>query len=178
MKNDWDPVRLDVREFARAQGHLQGESVLADWPRLSEDAVEPEGRVRWTLSGATHSVKGGADQVWLSVTAELDMALSCQRCLGSVRVPVQVERQFRFVADEDTAASEDEDSEEDVLVLEKSFDALALLEDELIMALPMIPMHEACQSEQALTSEDEPAGERERPNPFAVLSQLQLDKSE
>jgi len=175
MKHDWNPSRLDVREFARAAGQLQGQSALSDWRRLSQDAAEEQGQVRWVVQGSTRAVKGGSDQIWLHVTAELDVALSCQRCLAPVRLPVQVDRAFRFVADETQAEQEDEDSEEDVLVWEKNFDTLALLEDELIMALPMIPMHEACQGERALTSqEEEPIPER--PNPFAVLSKLQSGK--
>ena len=176
MKHDWDPSGLDVREFARAAGQLQGQSALQAWTRLSEDAAEKEGHVRWQLVGSTRAVQGGAGQVWLDVTAELDIALSCQRCLGVVRLPIQIERAFRFVPDEALAAQEDEDSEEDVLVWDKRFDALALLEDELIMALPMIPMHEACHGEQALTSDQE-EGAPERPNPFPVLSKLLLGKS-
>ena len=175
MKHDWDPSRLDVREFARAAGQQQGESPLSDWLRLAQDAAEDRGQVRWGLQGSTRAVKGGDDQIWLQVTAELDMALSCQRCLTPVRLPVQIERAFRFVGDETQAEQEDEDSEEDVLVWEKNFDALALLEDELIMALPMIPMHEACQSEHALTSQ-ESESIQERPNPFAVLSKLRPEK--
>ena len=177
MKHDWNPSHLDVREFARAAGHLKGQSALSEWPRLAQDAVQDQGQVRWTLDGSTQAVKGGVDQVWLKVTAEVDIAMSCQRCLGAVRLPVQVERSFRFVADETLAEQEDEDSEEDVLVWEKSFDAQALLEDELIMALPMIPMHEACQSERVLTSSKDEA-EPQRQNPFAVLSKLNLGKPE
>lgn len=167
---------MDVREFARAAGHVQGQAPLAQWTRLAQDAAHEEGGVRWTLAGSVRPVKGGADQLWLTATAELDMALTCQRCLGPVRLPVHVEREFRFVANEEQAVAEDEDSEEDVLVLEKQFDSLSLLEDELIMALPMIPMHEACQGERVLTSGPE-REEPKRPNPFAVLSKLHLDQS-
>jgi uncharacterized protein len=76
------------------------------------------------------------------------------------------------------AAQEDEDAEEDVLVWSASFDALSLIEDELIMALPMIPMHQACEGEHVPTSLDAPAAEESRPNPFAVLAKLRADKSD
>ncbi|MFC3217232.1 hypothetical protein [Comamonas sp. JC664] len=46
--------------------------------------------------------------------------------------------------DEATAAALDDESEEDVLVLAPQIDALELIEDELLMALPMVPMHEVC----------------------------------
>jgi uncharacterized protein len=187
MKQDWDPNRLDVRAFAREAGHLQGRSALSAWSRLAQDAV-PMGEhgqehatdddtVSWSLTGRTEAVTGGADQVWLSVQAEVTLPMTCQRCLTPVRCPVSVSRDFRFVADENLAAQEDEDAEEDVLVWSARFDALALIEDELIMALPMIPMHEACESEQVPTSDATPEPEGERPNPFAVLSKLRADSS-
>lgn len=175
MKNEWDPRQLDVRAFARAGGHLQGQSELSQWQRLAPEAAQTDGSVQWTLSGSTRAVTLGQEQIWLEVRAQLDIALTCQRCLSSVRYPLQVERAFRFVADETVAIEEDEHSEEDVLAWSHRFDALELLEDELIMVLPMIPMHEDCQGEHVLTSKDEPESEVKRPNPFAVLSSLRKD---
>ena len=63
-----------------------------------------------------------------------------------VDVPLAVDRSFRFVADEATAAAEDDESEEDVLALSRSFDLLELIEDELLMELPVAPRHEVCPS--------------------------------
>ena len=177
MKHEWDPGRLDVRAFARAAGQLQGVTPLTAWPRLAEDAVHTDGQVHWSLIGSTRPVMGGADQVWLTLTAQLNMALTCQRCLLPVTCPLQVERAFRFVADEALAAQEDEASQEDVLVWNNALDALELIEDELIMALPMIPMHEACDGERAPTSGDLASSDEKRPHPFAVLSKLRSDKT-
>ncbi len=91
---------------------------------------------------------------------------------------LSVDRAFRFVADEATAMAEDDEAEEDLLVLGPAFDALALIEDELLMALPLVPRHPACP--QPLSGPEglaEPPPELARPNPFAVLSGLKLDKS-
>ena len=57
---------------------------------------------------------------------------------------LEVDRWFRFVADEATAELEDDDSEEDVLALEPRPDIAQLVEDELLMAMPLVPMHETC----------------------------------
>jgi uncharacterized protein len=62
-------------------------------------------------------------------------------------------------------------------VLSPDFDLMGLIEDELLMALPLVPMHEACLSEHAPTSEDDAAaGLAEKPNPFAVLATLKTRK--
>lgn len=177
MTTDWDPRHLDVRAFARAQAALQGAADLADWPRLREDAVQTSGEVRWQLSGASRPMTGGEAQPWLSLQAGVRIALVCQRCLAPVACDIAVERAFRFVADEAQAELQDEQSEEDVLVWSRSFDALALVEDELIMALPMVPVHETCPSLPATLAGQEAPASRERPNPFAVLSTLRKPKS-
>ena len=115
--------------------------------------------------------------VWLHLQAQLTLPLTCQRCLGPVATPLVVDRWFRFVADETTAAAEDEDSEEDVLALEPRPSLLELIEDELLMELPLVPMHEVCpESPAALAgAADVPADEAPesmRPNPFAGLARL------
>ena len=73
----------------------------------------------------------------------------------------------------------DDESEEDVLVLEALFNAHALIEDELLMALPMVPMHDECpvqvKLESATQDFDPVAGEKA--NPFAALASLRLDKT-
>lgn len=177
MKTDWDPRHLDVRAFARAQAVLHGSTAMADWPRLHADAAQTQGEVRWQLHGQWRTVVGGEEQPWLSLQAQARIPLVCQRCLTPVACDIAVDRAFRFVADEAQAELQDEQSDEDVLVWSRSFDALDLVEDELIMALPMVPLHETCPSLPAAMGVDETSGARERPNPFAVLSTLRKPKS-
>jgi uncharacterized protein len=120
----------------------------------------------------------GADEdVWLHLAASALVTLVCQRCMGSVATPLEVDQWYRFVATEEIAMAEDDESEEDLLVMEPQFDLLAVLEDELLMALPLVPMHEECPvapvmqaGEEALAGEETPSSEK--PNPFAVLSRL------
>ena len=74
-----------------------------------------------------------------------------------------------FVADEATAMAEDEDSEEDLLPLSPLLNGLSLIEDELLMDMPILPKHDNCQSEYLQTSD---VGEpEEKAKPFAALAQ-------
>ena len=92
--------------------------------------------------------------------------------------PVEVDQWYRFVANEDIAMAEDDQSEEDLLVMEPQFDLLAVLEDELLMALPLVPMHEQCPVAPTLSAgeADIVSESAEKPNPFAVLGQLKKKK--
>lgn len=176
MEKKIDPQHLDVLAFARDACHLQGEGVMADWPRLASeqhgDTLAP-GSVNWQLDGRTVSQSGGADQIWLDLRASVQLPMQCQRCLTPVLETVEAERSFRFVADEATAAALDDEAEEDILVISRDFDAMALVEDELIMSLPLVPLHEVCPENVPMSAVD-PEFEvaAERPNPFGVLASL------
>jgi uncharacterized protein len=165
---------LDVKAFAKAQMHLEGDTPVTEFERLAEDCMgEVTGQVVWSAQGAMAPDQSGKDAAWLHLEAKATVPLTCQRCLHPVPVELLIEQDFRFVADEATALAEDDASEEDLLVLEDSFDLMALIEDELLMSLPLVPMHPTCLSEQAPTSKEEEAILAEaKPNPFAVLASL------
>jgi Predicted metal-binding, possibly nucleic acid-binding protein len=96
-----------------------------------------------------------------------------------VETAVTVDRSFRFVSDEEMAAAQDEQSEEDVLVLSRSFDLVELVEDELLMEMPLAPRHEVCPEPVKLTVADEAfdTASAERENPFALLAKLKIGKT-
>jgi uncharacterized protein len=69
---------------------------------------------------------------------------------------------------------EDEESEEDVLVFERQFNLRDLVEDELLMAIPLVPMHPSCPETPrfSVADADFDATVQEQTNPFAVLAGL------
>ncbi len=173
---------MDARRFAEASGHLQGDCVASELQRLAVD-LHPQGlvdghaSVAWQADGELRGAgQAAAAAVWLHLQAQATVPLTCQRCLGPVQTPLVVDRWFRFVATEAQAEAEDDDAEEDLLALEPRPDLMAVLEDELLMALPLVPMHGMCP--QTLPSSagslpDETDGvETRRENPFQALSKL------
>ncbi|KQP35831.1 DUF177 domain-containing protein [Pseudorhodoferax sp. Leaf274] len=172
---------LDIKAFAQSGGERQQQDRLADHPRLFEEA---EGRggdrpVRWHAVGQWRTSAGVVPQIWLHVVADADVPLTCQRCLEPVDEPLAVDRWFRFVADEAQAAREDEEADEDVLVLDPAFDLQALVEDELLMALPLVPRHDVCPGEVRMEVADPgfAQAEADKPNPFDVLADLKRKSS-
>lgn len=173
VESNWKPERLDVEAFAKQGETLQGEWPAAELERwaqsnLGEQVLAP---VQWQLQGERREPLGAQPEVWLHLQAQTEAVLSCQRCLQPARFPLEIERSFRFVRDEATALAEDAESDEDLLVLSRSFDARELIEDELLLTLPLVPMHEDCEPPAPLQPEA-PLEEPERPNPFAVLAAL------
>lgn len=180
MAKDFDPHRLDVRRFAEEGAQIGAQDRLGNFRRLLAE-IEGDGadrHVQWSARGELLNPLHVHPEVWVHLRADANLPLVCQRCLRPVDVPLAVDRAFRFVPDEATAAAEDDASEEDLLALSRSFDLLELVEDELLMELPVAPRHEACPEPVKMSAVDpgfEEAGVQ-RENPFAVLGKLRTGK--
>lgn len=181
-KTSWNPERLDVRAFAQAGADLQADDSLSRFARLVAEAHADDGQpvlgsVAWQARGEMRAgASGGAPAVWLHLQADASIPLTCQRCLGPVDTPLSVDRWFRFVNDEATAAAEDDDCEEDLLALEPRPRLHDVLEDELLMELPLVPLHDTCPVPVVMQASDPMVGleegEPERKNPFSALAKL------
>ncbi len=180
MTKEYSPDRLDVKAFALAGGHLLHRDSLLKYERLAQESqgLHPDLMVEWEAHGEVRTTHGIGGQVWLRLKARATVPMVCQRCLTPVDVPLEVDREFRFVADEATAEALDDESEEDLLALSREFDLHELIEDELLMALPVVPRHEVCPEPVALASSDDDFEEAnaQKPNPFAALASLRSDK--
>lgn len=178
MSKEFAARRLDVKSFAQEGGDLSGQEPVRKHERLM---AETQGRgadlpVTWSATGELRNPRHVHPEVWLHLRANTVLPLTCQRCLEPVDVEVVVERSFRFVADEEMASAQDDEAEEDVLALGHSFDLVELVEDELLMELPLAPRHDTCpqpvQRETADPGFESATGKRA--NPFALLGKLKL----
>ena len=119
--------------------------------------------------------------VWLDGHIDTKVPMECQRCLGSVEIELVSEFHLALIDDESLIERLDEDA--DFIVLGESefskkgdFDApalidlLALLEDELLLLMPLSPKHDACEHKHQPAVED--FVEEKRENPFEVLAGL------
>ena len=117
--------------------------------------------------------------MWLHLQGHGEVDLECQRCLEPVRLRLDADRSFLFVEGEEAAEALDAQSEHDVLALSPRMDLFQLLEDELLLALPLIATHDDCAAELPHDAPAAPPGtdaapeeEPERVHPFAALSVL------
>ncbi len=167
--------RLNIATFAAEGEPLAGLTPLQNMERLAKESsgLQPDLAIKWQARAELRPNAGADGDIWLHLTASTSIPLTCQRCMAPVYSLIEVDQWYRFVATEEIAMAEDDEAEEDLLVMEPHFDLLALLEDELIMALPVVPMHEACPVAPQMQSGDLEAAESGvKPNPFDVLAQL------
>lgn len=176
-----DPRRLDVRAVIEQAHALTGRCALDELPRLLEalapaDPAQPadptDRPVAWAVQGEWRAVTGGAPQHWLRLQVDGDLSLVCQRCLGPVREHLALDRWLRFVESEAQAAELDAELDDDVLALPRWLDLVELIEDELLLALPLVPRHAVCPAPLPVPGPDEAALDEKQPHPFAALAAL------
>lgn len=170
---------LDIQAFAEEGASLAGKEPLSHYPRLAAEDLDPSGahaaEVVWEATGRMArqpSVPGL--QAWVHLKARAHIRVECQRCMEPMELPLEVDRHFCFVADEAQAARLDDEIEDDVLVLGKDFNLDELIEDELLMALPVSPRHDVCPQPPTMEvrTADFDAASEDKAHPFAALESL------
>jgi uncharacterized protein len=143
---------------------------------MADARASSAAEVRWSAEGERRKLRAGGAQIWLHLRATTALPLECQRCLKAVAVRLEIERSFLFVHGEDAAAQLDAQCEDDVLALTRALDLRELVEDELLLALPLVPRHDTCPEPLRDGVETgEPPGAAEQPapaSPFAALAAL------
>lgn len=169
-----------MQAFAAEGMPLVETTLLQNMERLAQETrgLQPDLVVNWQANAELRAGSGAEADIWLHLQATASLPLTCQRCMSLVQTPVAVDQWYRFVATEEIAMAEDDQSEEDLLVMAPQFDLLAVLEDELLMALPLVPMHDQCPVAPVFDVGDSDLGvaAAEKPNPFAVLAQLKKEQ--
>ena len=166
--------KIDPWKLATAGGRLEGEIPLERMSRLTSMVSNTEGQIKVVLKAGINEqgirfLKGHVDTT---------VVLSCQRCLEPVQLPLRVDFQLAIIFSESQIPNLPA-GYEPLLASEEGMMISELMEDELILALPLVAMHEDVSQCEALgfvlPGKDTPTGQEERVNPFAALSTLLKD---
>lgn len=167
MSQYGDPSRIisDPFRFAADARTLEGVSAVGGLLRLADALAASEGQVAWRMEGSMVDGAAGAEpRLRLGVTGELQ--LCCQRCLGALAWPVKLDRMLQPVRSGQPIPEEElEDDEVDAIEIDGELDVPALVEDEILLALPIAPRHQVCDAPR-------PAGGASKESPFAALMSL------
>jgi uncharacterized protein len=170
-------TKLDIVEFIRHEQSASGQADFAQLPRVLDVLANSNGLppLHWQVHGRQQvdQQRGKTDVLLLS--AQGKATVICARCLDPVMVAIDFQREFRFVADEATALALDNEADDaDYLVASRQFDLIELLEDEVLMALPVQATHEHCELPKTNAIAQQQDG---KPNPFAILQTLKRTQS-
>jgi uncharacterized protein len=157
---------IDSLDFAENSRQITAETQLAALPRLLDILDNPEGSLKYTIHGGVDKL--GNRLLDISITGVCH--LRCQRCLAAMDHPLRITERL-LLADQASldALSDDEvleDESFESILADAHLDVLALLEEEIILSLPIAPRHELgdCQTAEGLN--------KQKDNPFAVLMTL------
>lgn len=153
----------DPFKFAVEGQSVFGDVPLADLGRLADVLVDQHGKLSYSVTGEL----GRERQVRLRVKASGTLALRCQRCLGRMEWPLDIETVLQLVRKGQPIPDEElENDEFDAIEATADMDALALVEDEVVLAMPIAPRHENCDVPRPSK------GVATRESPFASLDKL------
>jgi uncharacterized protein len=125
--------RLDAFQLARERG-------------VAEGTVDAHEQIEWRIEGTTDS----AGRLALAIDIQGAVPLTCQRCLEDFEYPIDQRTSVLLARDERELAALDGDSDAEVVLAGTPVEPLALVEDELVLALPFAPRHpeDACSMKQ------------------------------
>jgi len=152
------PRLIDGLPFARGAETLAGTLDPSRLMRLAE--------MRCAAQGLSYVLRGRTDfqgRCWLQITANGTFTLECQRCLEPFTIPLAIRTELLLAESEQEIEAADD--EFDRVLAGKEMDVGLLVEDELILAMPMAPRHAQCGAGRM-------GVEADRPSPFAELVKL------
>lgn len=155
---------IDSLEFARNGQKIKGEVSVAELSRLHDMLANLHGQLSYELLGCVDKL----GQFGLKLSVQGECQLTCQRCLKPYTYPVQV---ASYLILRDQAALDalgDEEDEFDSILAESHLKIAQLLEDEILLSLPIAPKHAVgdCQAQDQVVAATVEA------HPFAMLAQL------
>lgn len=166
------PETVDAWRMVQTRRLFQGSLPLAAMSRLRDSLAATDGVVTFDLEFG----KDDLSVPHLHVRADAALPLICQRTLEMFALPVHIDVRLGLITQEaDEAALPT--GYEPLLISDGALRLADVIEDELILALPVIPVKPgAAPTEHTFGEVDEPP-EAAQPNPFAVLQKTKVPKS-
>lgn len=163
------PITINNLQFAKQKQVLSGEIDAMWFERLRDALVANEAslvggnQVRYSLSGWVDI----QDRAFLKMELDADLHMDCQRCLFAMPVKLHLNfiYQITHQTERELLESEPMEDEVDLIEADTNMDVGLLMEDELLMALPIAPVHPQSCTALKLTS-------GEKVNPFEALQKL------
>lgn len=122
--------------------------MVGDFERLAQEFVNPQAPLRFRIRGG----QDARGRPWLRCEVAATVEVECQRCLQPVAVTVDSDRLLYLAAGEADAERIEAvlaDEHIEVIVAGQSLDLASVIEDEVLLSLPVVPMHADCSMDSA-----------------------------
>ena len=162
-------IRFDSLKLVQDRRALFGTVQIAALSRLSESLLDNTGTLNYQVQGAVDL----QDRPLLELQVSGTVQLQCQRCLEGFEHKVHVETAVRLVAPVVLDREYDDDPDAlDCVATSVAFDLAELIEDEVLLALPAYPRHEAERCRVSKATEAHTSGAQVKA--FSALQALKL----
>lgn len=161
------PEAVDAWRMVAARRGFEGRVALSALPRLQGLLYDSKGEASYALEFDRDAL---LQVSYVQLRIEADLPLLCQRSLERFLFPVRIEQRLGLVRDEAEESALPPDYEALLVPEDGQLHPLDLIEDELVLAVPVVPANPDAPDVQA----DWPAREEEvaKANPFAALATI------
>lgn len=165
------PTHIEPFKWADRGAEVDASVPLKAFARLAEDTLDDKGE----LTVKCQFARDAQRRAYVAGEAHGQVVVTCQRCLGPVQVALDIDFRTLLLREEQEAESLADD--EDYLIAgEDTISLHDMVEDELLLAVPLVPVHDDC--EAFAYAQEEPEAAPKRENPFLVLAGLKGSNTE
>ena len=168
MFSDTLPEHVSANRFIDATGDISGSLEPQHYKRFAEMAI--------LLPGGQVTVRGSREPYGPRVVSgelQCEATMTCQRCLQPVTVTLKGSIRWGLVFSEREMLGLDQELDP-ILIEEGQLFLRQAIEDEMVLLLPIMPMHDSC--DNGWTPDPKPGDVSENKSPFAVLAALKNEK--
>jgi uncharacterized protein len=175
MSKDYLPIHVNPQRLSENSVSLHGLFPIAKMDRLKPSLTQPEGDVEVT-------VNFGVDAEGLRFMKgqmKTHLTLQCQRCMEPLKHEILADFAFGMVKNEEKAKRLPSHYDP-IIVEDQDLNLQDVIEEELIISLPIVPAHELddCKVHLPLVAADPELVGSEKENPFKVIESLKVKRKE
>ena len=160
------PDSVDFLKQVERNACFEGVWPVSDFSRLVEVVCSSQGEVTARLKFAT---RAGTNCLDGHVQAELE--LRCERCLEPVKRHIESDFRFGLITSEDEADALPKEFEP-LVAQNYELSLIELVEDEILLSLPIVARHDEECSEILQKHKDDDRVQHDTYKPFAALKDL------
>lgn len=136
-----EQIMINSLEFSRSAKVLRGKIAVADLHRLRDYLHSADGVIEYELSGAVDA----EGKSLLHLVIKGNLYLKCQRCLEELEHDVDLVSDLLLIENQQEFPEIIEENEAvDCILSQAEMDVLALLEEDIVLKLPISPRHGTC----------------------------------
>lgn len=162
---------IDSQKFAADRDCITGKIPLTRLTRLHDALASREGWLDCELEGFRETDASGT-RLGLQLRVTGRLLQHCQRCLAEVGFDCAIDSRLMLMPPDAEWPEEELEAEDyDAIPASRELSVLSLVEDEVLLALPIVPRHVDCAPPEGLADAEEKVASG-KPSPFAVLASL------